>query len=160
MFLELNNFNKFFIYDTIYLNLNGVILVNQFLKLFTASAIVFLIFDLFWLLVVSKKLYQAFIGELLGDVKITPAIIFYFIYVIGVVFFVLIPGIDRQSIFYTIFSGALFGLISYSTYDLTNLATIKNWPVAMTIIDLIWGTSITAVTSAIVYFINFNFLKG
>ncbi|MGY3703282.1 hypothetical protein BW731_02950 [Vagococcus martis] len=134
--------------------------MNQFLKLFGISAVIFLIFDLFWLLVVSKNLYQTFIGELLGDVKITPAIIFYFVYLVGVVFFVLIPGIDKQSIFYTIFSGALFGFICYSTYDLTNLATIKNWPVTMTIIDLVWGTSVTAITSAIVYFINFNFLKG
>lgn len=134
--------------------------MNQFLKLFGISAVIFLIFDLFWLLVVSKNLYQTFIGELLGDVKVTPAIIFYFVYLVGVVFFVLIPGIDKQSIFYTISSGALFGFICYSTYDLTNLATIKNWPVTMTIIDLVWGTSVTAITSAIVYFINFNFLKG
>ncbi|RGI31132.1 DUF2177 family protein [Melissococcus sp. OM08-11BH] len=134
--------------------------MNQFLKLFGISAVIFLMFDLFWLLVVSKNLYQTFIGELLGDVKITPAIIFYFVYLVGVVFFVLIPGIDKQSIFYTISSGALFGFICYSTYDLTNLATIKNWPVTMTIIDLVWGTSVTAITSAIVYFINFNFLKG
>lgn len=134
--------------------------MNQFLKLFGISAVIFLMFDLFWLLVVSKNLYQTFIGELIGDVKVTPAIIFYFVYLVGVVFFVLIPGIDKQSIFYTIFSGALFGFICYSTYDLTNLATIKNWPVTMTIIDLVWGTSVTAITSAIVYFINFNFLKG
>lgn len=134
--------------------------MNQFLKLFGISAVIFLIFDLFWLLVVSKNLYQTFIGELIGDVKVTPAIIFYFVYLVGVVFFVLIPGIDKQSIFYTISSGALFGFICYSTYDLTNLATIKNWPVTMTIIDLVWGTSVTAITSAIVYFINFNFLKG
>ncbi|MCI0130275.1 DUF2177 family protein [Vagococcus sp. CY53-2] len=134
--------------------------MNQFLKLFGISAVIFLMFDLFWLLVVSKNLYQTFIGELLGDVKVTPAIIFYFVYLVGVVFFVLIPGIDKQSIFYTISSGALFGFICYSTYDLTNLATIKNWPVTMTIIDLVWGTSVTAITSAIVYFINFNFLKG
>ncbi|UNM89095.1 DUF2177 family protein [Vagococcus sp. CY52-2] len=134
--------------------------MNQFLKLFGISAVIFLMFDLFWLLVVSKNLYQTFIGELLGDVKVTPAIIFYFVYLVGVVFFVLIPGIDKQSIFYTISSGALFGFICYSTYDLTNLATIKNWSVTMTIIDLVWGTSVTAITSAIVYFINFNFLKG
>lgn len=134
--------------------------MNQFLKLFGISAVIFLMFDLFWLLVVSKNLYQTFIGELLGDVKVTPAIIFYFVYLVGVVFFVLIPGIDKQSIFYTISSGALFGFICYSTYDLTNLATIKNWPVTITIIDLVWGTSVTAITSAIVYFINFNFLKG
>jgi len=87
-------------------------------------------------------------------------VIFYVLYVIGVVFFVLLPGVEKQSILYTIGAGALFGLICYATYDLTNLATLKDWPVKMTIIDLAWGTGVTAVTSAIVYMIQANFFKG
>ena len=134
--------------------------MSQFFKLFLTSAIVFLIFDLFWLLVVSKKMYQHFIGQLMGEVKLDPAVIFYVLYVIGVVFFVLLPGVEKQSILYTIGAGALFGLICYATYDLTNLATLKDWPVKMTIIDLAWGTGVTAVTSAIVYMIQANFFKG
>lgn len=58
----------------------------QFLKLFLTSAVVFLVFDLFWLLVASKKMYQQFIGDLMGDVRLAPAVIFYFIYVVGVTF--------------------------------------------------------------------------
>ena len=134
--------------------------MSQFFKLFLTSAIVFFIFDLFWLLVVSKKMYQHFIGQLMGEVKLAPAVIFYVLYVIGVVFFVLLPGVEKQSILYTIGAGALFGLICYATYDLTNLATLKDWPVKMTIIDLAWGTGVTAVTSAIVYMIQANFFKG
>ncbi|MBC1538849.1 DUF2177 family protein [Listeria seeligeri] len=134
--------------------------MTQFMKLFFTSAVVFLIFDLFWLLVVSKKMYEHFIGDLMGDVRIFPAVIFYVIYVIGVTFFVLIPGSEKGSIGYVILAGALFGLICYATYDLTNLATLKDWPVAMTVIDLIWGTAVTTVTSVIVYFINMNFFGG
>ncbi|CAM2362758.1 DUF2177 family protein [Listeria seeligeri] len=134
--------------------------MTQFMKLFFTSAVVFLIFDLFWLLVVSKKMYEHFIGDLMGDVRIFPAVIFYVIYVIGVTFFVLIPGTEKGSIGYVILAGALFGLICYATYDLTNLATLKDWPVAMTVIDLVWGTAVTTVTSVIVYFINMNFFGG
>ncbi|WP_271006208.1 DUF2177 family protein [Listeria seeligeri] len=134
--------------------------MTQFMKLFFTSAVVFLIFDLFWLLVVSKKMYEYFIGDLMGDVRIFPAVIFYVIYVIGVTFFVLIPGTEKGSIGYVILAGALFGLICYATYDLTNLATLKDWPVAMTVIDLVWGTAVTTVTSVIVYFINMNFFGG
>lgn len=134
--------------------------MTQFMKLFFTSAVVFLIFDLFWLLVVSKKMYEHFIGDLMGDVRIFPAVIFYVIYVIGVTFFVLIPGTEKGSIGYVILAGALFGLICYATYDLTNLATLKDWPVAMTVIDLVWGTAVTTVTSVIVYFIDMNFFGG
>ncbi|MBC1831320.1 DUF2177 family protein [Listeria seeligeri] len=134
--------------------------MTHFMKLFFTSAVVFLIFDLFWLLVVSKKMYEHFIGDLMGDVRIFPAVIFYVIYVIGVTFFVLIPGTEKGSIGYVILAGALFGLICYATYDLTNLATLKDWPVAMTVIDLVWGTAVTTVTSVIVYFINMNFFGG
>lgn len=132
----------------------------QFFKLFLISAVVFLIFDLFWLLVVSKKMYQQFIGHLMGEVQIAPAILFYIIYVIGVTIFVLIPGIEKNSLSYIILAGAFFGFVCYATYDLTNLATLKNWPITMTIIDLIWGASVTAVTSIIVYFINLKFFGG
>ncbi len=140
--------------------IRGGVEMTQFMKLFFTSAVVFLIFDLFWLLVVSKKMYEHFIGDLMGDVRIFPAVIFYVIYVIGVTFFVLIPGTEKGSIGYVILAGALFGLICYATYDLTNLATLKDWPVAMTVIDLVWGTAVTTVTSVIVYFINMNFFGG
>lgn len=82
--------------------------MSNILRLYLMSAIVFLIFDLFWLLVVSKKMYQQMIGHLMGEVKLMPAVIFYFLYVAGVVFFVLMPGIEKQSLQYTILSGAFF----------------------------------------------------
>ncbi|GGI66125.1 DUF2177 family protein [Enterococcus alcedinis] len=131
------------------------------MRIYLLSAIVFLIFDLFWLLVVSQKMYQQFIGHLMGDVRIMPAIIFYFLYVSGVLYFVILPGIEKNSLIYTLLSGAFFGLICYATYDLTNLSTLKNWPVTMTLIDLAWGTFVTGSTSGIVYLLNkFLFERG
>lgn len=134
--------------------------MGLFLKLGLTNAIVFLAFDLVWLLVISKKMYQHFIGDLMGEVRIAPAIIFYLLYTIGVTFFVTIPGIEKESLSYILLSGALFGLICYATYDLTNLATLNNWPVAMTIIDLFWGTLVTTTTSGIVYLVYMNYLRG
>lgn len=134
--------------------------MGQFLKLFFMSATVFLVFDLIWLLIVSNKMYQQFIGHLMGEVKIIPAILFYLIYIIGIVFFVLLPGIEKNRISFTLFSGALFGFICYATYDLTNFATLTKWPIKMVIIDLLWGTAVTAITSGIVYIIQANCIKG
>lgn len=134
--------------------------MTNFFKLYLISAVVFLVFDLFWLGVVSKKMYQHFIGHLMGEVRITPAIIFYLIYLIGLVFFVLMPGIEKSSLIYTIGAGALFGFVCYATYDLTNLATLKNWPVTMTLIDLVWGTFVTAASSGITYYIFMKFFGG
>lgn len=134
--------------------------MSNILRLYLMSAIVFLIFDLFWLLVVSKKMYQQMIGHLMGEVKMMPAVIFYFLYVAGVVFFVLMPGIEKQSLIYTLLSGAFFGFLCYATYDLTNLSTLKDWPVAMTLIDLAWGAFVTASTSGIVFWLNQLWLGG
>lgn len=94
------------------------------------------------------------IGHLMGEVKMMPAVIFYFLYVAGVVFFVLMPEIEKQSLIYTLLSGAFFGFLCYATYDLTNLSTLKDWPVAMTLIDLAWGAFVTASTSGIVFWLN------
>lgn len=129
------------------------------IRLYLLSAAVFLVFDLFWLLVVSKKMYQQFIGHLMGEARMVPAIIFYFLYIVGVVYFVLLPGIEKGSFWYVVGSGALLGFLCYATYDLTNLATLKGWPVTMTLIDLAWGTFVTAATSGIVYWLN-NLLLG
>ena len=130
------------------------------LQLYLLSAAVFLVFDLFWLLVVSKKMYQQFIGHLTGEVRMGPAIIFYFLYIVGVLYFVLLPGIEKGNIWYVIGSGALFGLMCYATYDLTNLATLKGWPVTMTVIDLLWGAFVTGATSGIVYWLNILLFGG
>jgi len=85
--------------------------------------------------------------------KLVPALIFYLIFVVGIIIFAVLPGYESQNIWKTIFLGALFGMLSYSTYDLTNLATLKNWPTSVTIIDIIWGTSVSVITSVAGYLI-------
>lgn len=134
--------------------------MTNFFKLYLIAAVVFLIVDIFWLAVVSKNMYQHFIGHLMGEVRFAPAIIFYLIYLVGLVFFVLMPGVEKSSLIYTLGAGALFGFVCYATYDLTNLATLKNWPVLMTLIDLVWGTFVTAATAGISYYIFTKFFGG
>jgi len=109
-----------------------------------------------WLGVIAKNIYQKYLGGFLSDnVNWTVAIIFYFIYVVGISIFVIYPSVNKGSVYYAILMGALFGFFTYATYDLTNLATIKGWPLPIVIIDIIWGS----VLSAAVSFSGFHIVK-
>lgn len=132
----------------------------HFFKLSLLTGAVFLLLDLIWLLFISKKLYQNFIGDLLGEVKILPAIIFYIVYILGLTAFVILPSFDNPNMMKLLLSGAFFGFVCYATYDLTNLATLKNWPVLMTVIDLVWGSFVTMATVWVVYVINTKLFGG
>ncbi len=126
----------------------------KYIYLYILTFVVFLAIDFIWLNFIAKNLYATRIGHLLAEKpNLVPALIFYLIFVVGVIIFAIIPGYETKNIFKTILLGALFGLLTYSTYDLTNLATLKNWPISVTIIDLIWGTSISTVTSVAGYYI-------
>ena len=85
--------------------------------------------------------------------------IFYALFIVGLVFFVINPALAKKSIPYALVVGGFFGLITYSTYDLTNLATIKDWPLNITIIDVMWGTFLNSMTSGITVFIVQKFFK-
>jgi len=123
-----------------------------FLKLYGLAFVVFFAIDLFWLGVVAKNLYQKQIGHLLkADVNWVAAIVFYLLFIAGLVFFVLLPNAVDSNVWKVIFTGAVFGFITYATYDLTNLATLKDWPIQITLIDLTWGTFLGASTSGIAY---------
>ena len=114
----------------------------------------FFIVDLIWLGLVAKKLYQDQIGDLLKpNVNWVAAMIFYFMFIAGIVLFVIMPAVDKNSLSHVMLMGALFGLITYATYDLTNLATMKNWPLSITLIDLSWGTFLGFITSTLSYLI-------
>ena len=105
-----------------------------------------------------KNLYQQYIGGLLKtNVNWIAAIVFYLLFIAGLVLFVLIPGVDKQSLTHVMIYGALFGFITYATYDLTNLATLKDWPLQITLIDLAWGTFLGFSTSTISYLL-FNLI--
>jgi uncharacterized membrane protein len=102
---------------------------------------IFFIIDLVWLGVVAKGFYQKHLGYLMRpQVNWTAAVLFYLLFIIGIVLFAVRPALELQSPMRALVFGALFGFFAYATYDLTNLATVKDWPVIVTVIDLIWGT--------------------
>lgn len=126
----------------------------MFIKLFLIALPVFFIIDMVWLVLVAKKFYQEQIGFLMKpDINWFAAIIFYLMFIAGLVIFVISPAVEKHSWVHAIVFGALFGLITYATYDLTNLATLKDWPVLVTVVDLIWGTVLAASISVITYLI-------
>jgi len=127
----------------------------MFIKLFLIALPVFFVIDMVWLVLVAKKFYQEQIGFLMKpDINWFAAIIFYLLFIAGLVIFVISPAVEKHSWVHALLCGALFGLITYATYDLTNLATLKDWPVLVTVIDLIWGTVLAASISLITYFIT------
>lgn len=110
--------------------------------------IVFLMIDMLWLGVIAKNTYHKYLGDFLtDDVNWTAAIIFYLIYVVGISIFAIYPSINKGSVYQAILLGALFGFFTYATYDLTNLATLKGWPLIIVFIDIIWGSVLSAVVS-------------
>lgn len=126
----------------------------KYILLYILTFIVFLAIDFVWLNYIAKDLYSTQIGHLLAEKpNLVSALIFYLFFIVGVIVFAVLPGYEAQSIGKAIMYGALFGFLTYATYDLTNLATLKDWPLKVTIIDLIWGTSISTVTSIAGYLI-------
>ncbi len=127
------------------------------MKLYLIAFLVFIVIDLVWLGLLAKKFYADQIGFLMKKkVNWTAAILFYLLFVGGMVFFVISPAMEAGSWEKALLSGALFGLITYATYDLTNLATLKDWPVLLTVVDLVWGTLLAASVSLITFLIATN----
>ena len=121
---------------------------------------VFLAIDMVWLLVLSKELYSEKLGYLMNkSPNISAALVFYLLFAAGLLFFVIQPALASESWQYALFAGLFFGLVTYATYDLTNLATIRDWPIIITIVDLIWGSFVTGSTSLICFNIITRFFK-
>ncbi len=121
------------------------------IKRYLVSAAVFLVIDIVWLAFISPKLYRANIGHLMSEkVNFLAAGLFYLVFIGALLFFVIDPALAKGSVWQAVWTGAFLGLAMYATYDLTNMATLKNWPPLITVIDLAWGTFITAATSGIV----------
>lgn len=130
------------------------------IKLYLITVAVFFVVDIVWLGFISKNLYKNYLGHLMApQVNWTAAIIFYLLYIAGLIFFVIDPALAKNSLWYAVAVGGFFGLITYGTYDLTNLATLKDWPLNITIIDLIWGTLLNASTAGITYLIASKILN-
>lgn len=126
----------------------------MFIKLYAIALPVFFAIDIVWIGFVAKDFYRQQIGYLLrSDVNWAAAIIFYLVFIAGLVFFVINPAVEKGSWTYALLAGAFFGLVCYATYDLTSLATTKDWPLLVTIVDLIWGAVLAASVSTATYFI-------
>lgn len=125
-----------------------------YIKNFLITFIVFMTIDLIWLGVVAKKLYNKYLGYIMAkNINWLAAIVFYVIFVIGLLIFVIYPALAKDSIQHLILYGMAYGFVTYATYDLTNLATLKDWPIQITIIDLIWGTTLSTLTAYFSYLI-------
>ncbi len=125
----------------------------KYIQLFLVTLGAFFIIDMIWLGLVARKFYRDQLGFIMAPkVNWPAAIVFYLLYIIGLIFFVTSPAIIRGSALYAIFSGAFFGLICYATYDLTNLATLKDWPLKVTLVDLVWGSTLSALLALIGFY--------
>ncbi len=124
----------------------------MFFKLYFIALPVFFALDMLWLGVLAKSFYAKQIGFLLKtEVNWVAALSFYALFLAGLVVFVLTPALERGSWMTALILGALFGLITYATYDLTNLATLKGWSLSVTLVDLLWGAVLSALVSVITY---------
>jgi uncharacterized membrane protein len=123
-----------------------------FLKLYGVTGAMLFACDLVWLGVVAKDFYRRYLPTLLRpDVRWGPGLLFYALYVAALIVFVLQPAIERQSLGRALALGAFFGLTAYSTYDLTSLALIRDFPTLVAVVDIAWGTALTAAVSGAAY---------
>ncbi|KIH76552.1 membrane protein [Geoalkalibacter ferrihydriticus DSM 17813] len=130
-------------------------MILYYLKLYLLTIPVFFVIDLLWLGVVAKNLYQKNLAHLLSPTVNWPAaLLFYFIYIAGIILFAVRPALAGQSLSQAALWGALFGFFTYATYDLTNLATLRDWPINVVIIDIAWGTLLCTLVASVSYLIG------
>lgn len=130
----------------------------EFIKLLALGLISFIGIDAIWLAKVAPKLYKDQIGHLMATKpNLGAAVVFYIIYVVGLVVFVIQPAVSKQSILFAAFRGALFGLVAYATFDLTSMAVLKDWPLKITVIDLLWGSILTASVCSLATFLALKY---
>lgn len=122
--------------------------MSKYLVIYAATFLVMVALDMIWLGVIAKSLYQAGIGHLMAEKPVVSvAIAFYVMYAVGLVFFAVVATEGGTGYGKTALYGALFGFFAYATYDLTNLATLKNWPVGLALLDMAWGTVVSSVSA-------------
>jgi len=128
------------------------------LKLYAVAFVSFMVIDLVWLGVVARSFYRTELGHLMRpNVNWTAAVLFYLIFVAGIVVFAVLPAIGRESLGQALVLGAFFGLVTYAAYDLTNLATLEGFPVRMAAVDMLWGMILCAAVSGVTYLASTRF---
>lgn len=129
-----------------------------FMTSYLGGLFAFLLIDFIWLKYIALSFYRSNIGHLMTDKpNLVVAGLFYLVYVVGVVILAVNPALEKQSWTLAMLYGGLLGLVAYGTYDITNLATLKNFPPIVAIVDMIWGTVLTASVATISYFVTVSF---
>ena len=124
----------------------------KYLGIYLSFLITLIAIDLVWLLGIAKNLYRNEMGDLMAsDPKLIAGLAFYLLYALGVCIFVIIPALSKQSLLYALQYGALFGFFCYMTYDLTNLAVIRDFPTRLAFVDIAWGSFVTALSAGLAY---------
>ena len=122
--------------------------MNRILAGYLAVAMVLIALDMLWLGVVARSMYQQAIGHLMAaQPRVWAAALFYAVFAAGLMVFAVVPQAQDAAWARTLLSGALFGFFAYATYDLSNLATLRNWPIGLTLVDMAWGTALSAVSA-------------
>lgn len=130
-------------------------MIRYYLKLYLLTVPVFFAVDLLWLGVLARDFYQHNLDHLLSATVNWPAaFLFYFMYIAGIILFSVRPGLAARSLFKAMLWGALFGFFTYATYDLTNLATLRDWPLKVVMVDIAWGTLLCALVATASYLIG------
>ncbi|MCU0835175.1 MAG: DUF2177 family protein [Chromatiaceae bacterium] len=125
------------------------------LKLYLLTVPVFFVIDLAWLGVVARDFYRDNLAHLLSATVNWPAaIVFYLIFIAGILYFAVVPALAEGSVWRAVINGALFGFFTYMTYDLTNLATLPNWPIKVVVVDILWGTALCASVATSAFYIG------
>jgi len=126
---------------------------SKLAALYGITLVVFFALDFIWLAVATPRIYQPALGDLLSPKPNLPiAATFYLFFVVGIIALAVIPGLQEGSVVGALWRGALFGFLAYATYDITNLATIRDWPVSVSVIDMIWGTSLNTMVALASYY--------
>jgi uncharacterized membrane protein len=126
--------------------------IQAFITLYLISVPIFFVIDMIWLGIVASSFYKNQLGEMM-QISWTPAIVFYLVYLVGLIIFAVYPGVLAGSWKTALIYGALFGFFTYATYEMTNLATLKDWPLPMVVVDIAWGTVLGASVSAVTYYV-------
>lgn len=134
--------------------------LTRALSVYTVTLGIFFAFDLVWLGFVAKDFYRQHIGHLLAtDVNWGAAVLFYLLFIGGLVFFAVKPALEAGRAARALGHGAFLGLLTYATYDLTNQATLRDWPVLVTVVDLAWGTVLSATVAYVSYQVSTRILR-
>jgi uncharacterized membrane protein len=125
-------------------------MMTRYTAAYLIALVIFVGMDMTWLGIMASRLYRPTLGDIaISSVNLAPAVVFYVLYPIGLVLFAIHPALRTSSAMAALIYGALFGFFTYATYDLTNQATLRNWSLSLSLVDIAWGTFLGAVTCSL-----------